>query len=531
MVKRLLPLAVMVLSTVVMAGCARGTDTFTSETAGVPTVVFDDDPLRIIAATELRDLEAAVEQASGELGFAIELEFPGGTLENSERLRQGDFDADVDATWFATNRYADLIGASDKLGQATRIATSPVALGVTGDHARHLGWTERQPTWAEIGSAAASGQLTFGMTDPSTSNSGFSALVSAATAYADTGQALTLDDIESEAPELRSFLSGQTMTSGSSGWLKDAFLRDPNRANALINYESVLHTLNAENNAGLQVVVPADGVVSADYPLTPLATADAEANRQVEALAKWMLDHPEHLTNTFRRPVDPMAILPPELTRAFVIEQPFPGDRAVTDALIAAYHNELRVPGNTTFLLDVSGSMAGTRMELLRSTMREMISGEASSLTGDVSLREREEVTIIPFTSSPGEPIAATVDEVGGPQRQELLNGVATLQAEGGSGIYDALLQAYDEVEPGAFIPSIVLMTDGEQTGGHTFGDFQRLYSELPTEKKRIPVFVILYGEANITEMENLAGLTGGKIFDAMNGHLEDAFAEIRAYQ
>src|SRR5699024_15022 len=226
--------------------------------------------------------------------------------------------------------------------------------------------------WAEIGSAAASVQLTFGMTDPSTSNSGFSALVSVATAYADTGQALTLEDVDEVAPELRSFLSGQTMTSGSSGWLKDAFLRDPNRANALVNYESVLHTINAEDNAGLRVVVPADGVVSADYPLTPLATADAEATQQVEALADWMLDHPEHLTDTFRRPVDPMAVLPPELAQAFVIEQPFPGDRTVTDALIAAYNNDLRVPGNTTFVLDVSGSMAGTRMELLRSTMLDM---------------------------------------------------------------------------------------------------------------------------------------------------------------
>ncbi|EEW51330.1 von Willebrand factor type A domain protein [Corynebacterium efficiens YS-314] len=529
--KRLLPLAAMVLSTVFVAGCAQGTDTFTSETAGVPAVVLDDDPLRIVAATELRDLETVVEQAAGELGFAIELEFPGGTLENSERLKQGDFDEDVDATWFATNRYVDLIGASGKLGEATKIATSPVALGVSGDHARRLGWVDRQPTWAEIGSAAASGQLTFGMTDPSTSNSGFSALVSVATAYAGTGQALTLGDVDEVAPELRSFLSGQTMTSGSSGWLKDVFLRDPNRANALINYESVLHTINAEDNAGLRVVVPADGVVSADYPLTPLATADAETNQQVEALADWMLDHPEHLTDTFRRPVDPMAILPPELAQAFVIEQPFPGDRAVTDALISAYNNDLRVPGDTTFVLDVSGSMAGTRMELLRSTMLEMISGEASSLTGDVSLRERENVTIIPFNFSPGEPITATVDEVGGPQRQELVDGVTALQAEGGTGIYDALLRAYEQVEPGASIPSIVLMTDGEQTSGLSFGHFQRLYSELPTEKKRIPVFVILYGEANITEMENLAGLTGGKTFDAMNGGLEEAFKEIRPYQ
>lgn len=59
---------------------------------------FDDEPLTIVAATELQDLEPLVNQASEELGFPIVLRFPAGTLENSQLLKRGGYDGTVDAT-------------------------------------------------------------------------------------------------------------------------------------------------------------------------------------------------------------------------------------------------------------------------------------------------------------------------------------------------------------------------------------------------------------------------------------------------
>ena len=69
------------------------------------------------------------------------------------------------------------------------------------------------------------------------------------------------------------------------------------------------------------------------------------------------------------------------------------------------------------------------------------------------------------------------------------------------------------------------------ESGVKTPTGFKEAYEQLPEDKKEIPVFVILYGEANIQEMEELAQLTGGKTFDALNGDLVAAFEEIRAYQ
>ena len=185
-------------------------------------------------------------QASAELGFEIELVYPGGTLENSRQLAAGAYDDEYDATWFATNRYVDLLGASGKLIDSTGIATSPVAFGIDSAKATELGWDSSQPTWEETADSAAAGDFLFGMTDPSTSNSGFSALVSVATAMADTGSALTEADISRVSPRLQDFFGGQSLTSGSSGWLADSFLADSGRADAIINYESVLHSMREE---------------------------------------------------------------------------------------------------------------------------------------------------------------------------------------------------------------------------------------------------------------------------------------------
>jgi len=104
--------------------------------------------------------------------------------------------------------------------------------------------------------------------------------------------------------------------------------------------------------------------------------------------------------------------------------------------------------------------------------------------------------------------------------------------ADGDTATFEAVINALDEVDTtNGDIGTVVLMTDGEVTRGRTFAQFKNDYEQLPPEKQEIPVFVILYGEANIQEMQELAELTGGKTFDALNGDLAAAFEEIRAYQ
>jgi hypothetical protein len=46
-----------------------------------------------------------------------------------------------------------------------------------------------------------------------------------------------------------------------------------------------------------------------------------------------------------------------------------------------------------------------------------------------------------------------------------------------------------------------------------------------------IPVFPILFGDSDRGELQHIADLTGGRLFDAQKGSLDGAFEEIRGYQ
>ena len=483
--------------------------------------------LDIVAATELQELEPLIDAASQDLGFDITMTAPGGTLANSQALKRGEFDGQYDATWFATNRYADIIGASGKLGSGESIAHSPVVLGVQEAKAEELGWLNKQPTWQEISDAG----LSFGMTDPTTSNSGFSALAAVATAFADTGRAFSADDIPTAAPKIAEFFSHQSMTSGSSGWLADRFLDRRGSADAIINYESVL--LGDRFAAGGVVpIIPVDGVISADYPLTPLQTPkNADAAEKVRELTEWFKEHSDDVARYHLRTDNSLDVSGVD-TQAQLYELPYPGNQTAVALLQEAYSNDLRKPGTTAFVLDTSGSMEGQRMELLKSTMRSLVDGTAASSTGSVAFRNREHIEIVPFDREVEPSTGATVDSANPDAISPLLERVEQLTPGGFTNIYDALQTAYAGIETGdGTIGSIVLMTDGERTSGPDFNQFRVFYNDLTGDKRAIPTFVILYGEANVAEMQSLAELTGGKTFDALGGDLAQAFEEIRAYQ
>lgn len=480
--------------------------------------------LNIVAATELKPLAPVLDDASQDLGFDITMTTEDGTLANSRSLKQGGFDGSYDATWFATNRYARIIGADEKLRKEHSVARSPVVLGVQPSVAKEKGWTTKQPTWQEI----ADSGITFGMTDPSTSNSGFSALSAATTAFADTGRALTEKDIRQATGKVQKLFSNQTLTSGSSGWLADRFREHPEQADAIFNYESVLYQLKDEG-VDLEVVIPSDGVISADYPLSALASSpDQEAEAKVQALAEWFAEHPEKLRSYHLRVDD--SDMP-----GTIFELPYPANEQTVSALEDAFAHELRNPGNTALVLDTSGSMEGERIDLLKNSLRPLIDGSADGSPdgeGQVAFRNREQIKLIPYSSEPQQPTRARVDLQNPATTKELADRVDRLVADGDTATFEAVLNAFNEVDTSSGeIGTVVLMTDGEVTRGRTFAQFKEAYEQLPPEKKEIPVFVILYGEANIQEMEELAQLTGGKTFDALNGDLAAAFEEIRAYQ
>ncbi|MER5204605.1 substrate-binding and VWA domain-containing protein [Streptomyces sp. NPDC002825] len=484
---------------------------------------FKSGTLRVLASSELADMGPVLDEAGKATGITVRPTYAG-TLDAAERIASGEADKAYDAVWLSSNDYLRLRpDTAKKITNETPIMTSPVALGVRPAAVARLGWDPAKVTWSQLHRAVADGKLTYGMTDPKRSNSGFSALVSVASGLSGAQSALTAQDVTKATPKLKEFFTGQKLTSGSSGWLATAYARRGD-VDALVNYESVL--LSAPEK--LTVIRPSDGVVTADYPLTLLTSARPEAKEAANRLTTWLRtpDAQRRITETtLRRPVVAGVRPASALARDARRELPFPGSRAVADGLLDAYDNTLRRPSRTVYVLDTSGSMAGERLDRLKSALIE--------LTGD--FRDREEVTLMPFGSSvkQDEVRTHTVDPASPKAALDAIRDDASkLSASGGTAIYTSLQEAYTYLgkTPADTFTSVVLMTDGENDGDPA-SSFDTFYRSLPAEQQRTPVFPILFGDSDRGELDHLAGLTGGKLFDATRGSLDGAFEEIRGYQ
>ncbi|MER5311476.1 VWA domain-containing protein [Streptomyces sp. NPDC002773] len=482
--------------------------------------------LRVLASSELSDMEPVLDTALRATGVTVRPTYVG-TLDAVELIASGKADKDYDAVWLSSNDYLRLDPATaKKITSETPIMTSPVALGVRPAAVTRLGWDPAKVTWSQLHQAVAAGKLTYGMTDPMRSNSGLSALVSVASGLSGAQSALTEADVRRATPKLKEFFTGQKLTSGSSGWLADAYGRRGD-VDALVNYESVLRSSFQPDD--LTVIRPIDGVVTADYPLSLLTSARPEAKDTARRLTEYLRgpEAQERITEgTLRRPVVAGVRPAPALAHDQRRELPFPGSRAVADGLLDAYDNTLRRPSRTVYVLDTSGSMAGERLERLKSALVE--------LTGD--FRDREEVTLMPFGSAvkQSEVRTHTVDPAS-PQAAlgAIKSDAQKLSASGGTAIYSSVQEAYRFLgkAPADTFTSVVLMTDGENTDGDAAAAFDSFYRSLPAGQKGTPVFPILFGDSDRAELDHLASLTGGKLFDATRGSLDGAFEEIRGYQ
>ncbi|MGW6908328.1 substrate-binding and vWA domain-containing protein [Streptomyces sp. NPDC054940] len=486
-----------------------------------------DDPnaprpgtLRVLASSELSDMTPVLDRIADDTGIEVRPTYMG-TLDAVELLAKGKADGQYDALWLSSNDYLRLRPeAAKKVVSETPVMSSPVAIGVRTTTLGKLGWQPDDVTWSQIEQAVQDGRLSYGMTDPARSHSGFATLVSVASALSGAQSALTDGDVAKATPRLKEFFKGQKLTSGSSGWLATAYKRRGN-VDALLNYESVLKGI-----PGLTVIRPKDGVVTADYPLSSLASTNAATRDDVRRLTEALRteDVQRLITErTHRRPV--VASVPPAsgLDTGRRRELPFPGSRSVADGLLDSYENELRRPSRTVYVLDTSGSMEGDRLEQLKQALAD--------LTGD--FREREEVTLMPFGSGV-KSVRTHVVEPADPKAG--LDGIRkdteALSAEGDTAIYTSLEAAYDHLGTGRdTFTSIVLMTDGENTTGAEAADFDAFYAGLDRDRRETPVFPILFGDSDESELEQIAELTGGRLFDAQEGSLDGAFEEIRGYQ
>ncbi len=496
----------------------------------------EENTLTVLAGSELKDLEPLFDRIQNETGITLKMTYLG-TLEGAERLATGE---ETDLAWFSHAKYLTMLqGTSTRIAAQEKIMLSPVVLGVKESKAQSWGWVNNANlTWRDIVGKANDGDLKFAMTNPASSNSGFTALIGVASAIAGTGAALEVGDIDAES--LRSFFKGQALTAGSSGWLAESYVGEQDRLDGMINYESVLLALNngGQLREKLHLVYPKEGIVTADYPIMLI---NKDKREQYDQLVEYLRtpDFQERMMeSTLRRPVIAQVKLNNQFPDDLLVELAFPTNTAVIDQLLVSYLDEQRIPAHAIFVLDVSGSMEGDRLRDLKSALVNL-TGVDSSLTGQFSrFRNREKITMITFSSVVHATRDFTIDstDTQGQSMEQIRSYVNGLEIQGGTAIFSALESAYQYAEelqrqdPNRYY-SIVLMSDGENNEGISDNEFQSFYNRLTQTTKGIRTFTILFGDADESTMNNLASLTGGRMFNAKSESLSLIFKQIRGYQ
>ena len=494
------------------------------------------DTLTVLAGSEIKDLEPLLPKLEDQTGVHLQLDFSG-SIDGAQSILSGN---PADAAWFSLGNYLTLAqGDEHKVLDSTRIMLSPVVIGVKQSVARKFGW-ENNPnvTWQDIAEKAKAGQFRYAMTNPAASNSGFSALVGVASAFAGTGNALTENDIDVD--QLKQFFAGQRVTAGSSGFLADSFVRSQSSLDGMINYESILLELNKSGqlNEPLDLIYPKDGIITADYPLMLLNSAKRSLYQKTvnfflqPAQQQWIMQ------NTDRRPVIPQVKPDSRFTRQVLVELQFPSTLTVINALLEAYLNEIAPPSHAIFVLDTSGSMNGSRLEALQRALTGL-TGLDSSLTGKFAqFRAREDLTFITFSTRVGYVKNFTVDttDPNGPSLTAVRDFVNGLTAGGNTAIFTALDEAYHQAvtalhQDPTRLTSIVLMTDGENNSGLSFDRFVSDYRSLGAAAQNVRTFPVLFGDADPQELHEVADETGGEVFDGRSASLSEVFKEIRGFQ
>lgn len=502
--------------------------------------------LRILAGSEAETFLPIINDWSRDSGIAVEL-VSRGSVEIARELARGR-DMEFDAVWPASSLWISFGDDQRVTRHAKSIARSPVVFGVRKSIATDLGWTDgREVGVADIGQAVSSGRMRLSMTSATQSNSGASAYFGFLHAFAGGPDLITAEHLAD--PQLqdrtRNFLSGVERSSGSSNWLKDSLVANYPAYDSMVNYEALVLDANrllvARGDEPLWLVYPADGLAIADSTLAYVDRGNAAQEEQFLALQAYLLS-PEaqaRIVETGWRTgligaeapsggiwnadwgVDPARVLSPI---------PFPQGAVVGEAL-RLYQSELRKPSLTIWLVDTSGSMQGEPLDELKRAMAMVLDPEQAALSL-LQPSVRDVTVVVPFSGTPAQPLEARGNDPA--VLAGLLKQIDALRATGGTDVYAALTEAWGILDKArtegllqSHLPAVVVMTDGRSQTDHADA-FGRLQQDAGLNVP-VPVHSIAFGSADLSQLQELASRSVGRVFTAGSG-LETALRTVKGY-
>lgn len=491
--------------------------------------------IRILSGSENQELEDIINACSEATGVDIQMEYKG-SVDIMRELENGA--PDYDAVWPASSIWVSMGDTGHLIKHSQSISMTPVVFGIRESLAEKLGFVGEKVSVNDILTAIRDGEMSFCMTSATQSNSGASAYIGFLYALLGKQEGLTSEDLQKPdlQADIRELLSGVERSSGSSDWLKDMFLEGD--YDAMVNYECLIidanQQLEEEGKEPLYVVYPYDGLSIADSPLGYVDHGDAEKEEAFLAVQEYLLSDKTQaeIEATGRRinaggvskenqdvfnsdwGIDTERILSP-------IQMP---EAAVLTEALNVYQTSFKKPSLNIYCLDFSGSMSGTGEEQLKEAMAQILLQEnARKNFLQANAGEVNEVVFFDDTILDVQAAADDSDEA----LAELNQKVADFQIAGGTDIYRAAAEAL-EIASGYdltnYTPAIILMTDGRSN--YNYSNFEEVWNRYEED---IPIFSITFGDADPSQLEELAKISGGRVFDGTKD-LTAAFRSVKGY-
>lgn len=491
--------------------------------------------IRILSGSENQELEDIINACSEATGVDIQMEYKG-SVDIMRELENGA--PDYDAVWPASSIWVSMGDTGHLIKHSQSISMTPVVFGIRESLAEKLGFVGEKVSVNDILTAIRDGEMSFCMTSATQSNSGASAYIGFLYALLGKQEGLTSEDLQKPdlQADIRELLSGVERSSGSSDWLKDMFLEGD--YDAMVNYECLIidanQQLEEEGKEPLYVVYPYDGLSIADSPLGYVDHGDAEKEEAFLAVQEYLLSDKAQaeIEATGRRinaggvskenqdvfnsdwGIDTERILSP-------IQMP---EAAVLTEALNIYQTSFKKPSLNIYCLDFSGSMSGTGEEQLKEAMAQILLQEnARKNFLQANAGEVNEVVFFDDTILDVQAAADDSDEA----LAELNQKVADFQIAGGTDIYRAAAEAL-EIASGYdltnYTPAIILMTDGRSN--YNYSNFEEVWNRYEED---IPIFSITFGDADPGQLEELAKISGGRVFDGTKD-LTAAFRSVKGY-
>ncbi len=443
--------------------------------------------------------------------------------------------------------------ASRVAGEAPSIVLSPVVIALWEPMARALGWPDKPIGWAEVAEFAASGAgwsryehpewgvFKFGHTHPRYSNSGALALIAATYAGAGKARDLKAADVDRAADFVRR-VQGRVVHYGrSTGFFAEKmFTRGPSYLSAAVLYEnlvaeSALDPRYASKPFPVVAVYPREGTFWSDHPyaILDLPSVTPEMREGAEAFRRYLLSAERQQAAMSRfgfRPADPSIALGAPIDAAHGLDPGQPRNVLpnppveVTRRILEGFESVKR-PVSITFVIDTSGSMEGEPLRLAKEGARLFLE----------SLPDADAARVMLFSNAPHwvserpEPLSRS--------RARLIGAIESSFAQGGTALYDSLLQSFKPApgEPGT-ARVVVVLTDGEDTDSKVklpelLGMLQRPEGEGAPEGERPRLFTIGYGaKADTAALQKLAEAGGGAYFSGTPKDIRAVYAELATF-